>query len=776
MHEQAFHTCCRQGLGSGVGFQFNARSAGLTDPDLDALAARMAGYHAPRDLPAEPSPDELAGFPVALAYREVPGVGRAVARTVYVGREFRGRDGDADSGRFGNYFSHIIVPDDAEPPLAIDLWEAPHWSDRESPTPDLDALATLTPGSLELERALELLRGTGRAAWIVPVLSAVGSALAGGPRVVLVEEPGEWAAAWVMLASRALPPTLAPLLTFSTYDGRPRSTDVLLCATTAGCDIAFPAHELEHQVALLNVAGGNPGGDAGSLFGRVAGALASSGAGALAEATRSVESLFGTVGPEQLGPALAMAAGDANGSGQPDVDDAAAWTELHRRARTSDSDAARSAAGIALAALAALADDLDPRAATLSGPAATPPAATLASWLELLAADDDALLAHRLALVAALRLSGVNSEMDHRIADAIFRQLRPGPLSDLLASWLDDGRMQPIAEGSLTALASAAARDEQVFARLAPIAEAVAFERIAALTDPEDFQVRLAVGRLRAAADPGQRAAIATELLTHAHGTEAGEQAATALYGALDRLDPAAVVELLRAYVATRSRPSRQIARRGWLELDATSLYKSRDPTVSALRSLLEQVDSRADTRPPAIAFDLADRAAAARRSDPDGWIDELVHAATVHRFSAIHSRELLGAAARLAVEANEPVTQRGRVTTLARAFGVNETGTAYTAALARAADERGGPQAVATAFEAWTTGRRPSRFDAGFADRLIADATSSWSARKRERVGEALSTEDLRETWERWCENNPARGSIGRMTRRLGRRKERGE
>src|SRR5689334_4442412 len=103
--EQAFHTSCRVGLGAQAGFQFNAASPGLTEQQLAELARVHAGYQAPPGMPAEPSKDDLREFPISLKFAPVEGVGPAVSNTCYVGREYRGRNGEADSGRFGNYFS-----------------------------------------------------------------------------------------------------------------------------------------------------------------------------------------------------------------------------------------------------------------------------------------------------------------------------------------------------------------------------------------------------------------------------------------------------------------------------------------------------------------------------------------------------------------------------------------------------------------------------------------------------------------------------------------------
>ena len=260
-HPQAFHTSCRNGLAAHPGFQFNAASASLDGSLLPRLASAHAGYHVPRDMPLEPGAEDLKRFPVALKVAPVDGVGAVVSRTRYVGREFRGRDGQPDEGRFGNYFSHIVVGnggDTFDGLLGIELWDAPHWTDRESDQPSIGEIDRLVPGPLDVARVARSLASISRDVRAA-VLDAAVSALDGGPRVVLVEADNARAPAWIGWISYALPPAQAQRLTFTTFDGRPRyADDVHVCITTPACDIAFAQHELGNSVRLVDVGSAAP--------------------------------------------------------------------------------------------------------------------------------------------------------------------------------------------------------------------------------------------------------------------------------------------------------------------------------------------------------------------------------------------------------------------------------------------------------------------------------------------------------------------------------------
>ena len=109
-------------------------------------------------------------LPVVLRYLPVDGVGGVVSRTAYVGREFRGHDGEPDSGRFGNYFSHILVgagegDGGFDGLMPIELWGASHWTATESQATDLPPLERIEPGPIDLEAVLARAPASGRRRW-----------------------------------------------------------------------------------------------------------------------------------------------------------------------------------------------------------------------------------------------------------------------------------------------------------------------------------------------------------------------------------------------------------------------------------------------------------------------------------------------------------------------------------------------------------------------------------------------------------------------------------
>jgi|GEM_PF-3856355 len=87
----------------GVGLDVHSASKDLSRVELEELA-RWAAYTRPQDLPREPTPEQLALFPVAHGYFRLPSSGRCVIfKSQYIGLDY--------SGRPGNYLAQAFVLD-----------------------------------------------------------------------------------------------------------------------------------------------------------------------------------------------------------------------------------------------------------------------------------------------------------------------------------------------------------------------------------------------------------------------------------------------------------------------------------------------------------------------------------------------------------------------------------------------------------------------------------------------------------------------------------------
>ena len=591
-HPQAFHTSCRHGLAAHPGFQFNAASPSLDGALLSRLASAHAGYHVPRDMPLEPGPGDLARFPVALKVSPVDGVGAVVSRTVYVGREFRGRDGTPDEGRFGNYFSHIVVGNEREPfdgLLAIELWDAPHWTDTESPQTSLTELERLQPGPLDPERVAHLLETAPRG-HLAAVLDAALAALDGGPRVVLVDADTSRSAAWIGWVSFALPAAQAQRLTFTTFDGRPRyADDVHVCVTTPACDLAFASHELGNSVRLLDIGGPAPQ-QRPSLYARVALALAEREPDALATAVRGVPAaadgvrrgawlavrgtLTELVEGDEL-PALLDLLSELARSGQvalaaeaakelpadAAVDRAALaeWAALHRvaRERPADEDS-RSLAASALARIVAFIGELPATIAPIASSTPTQPAVSnLAPWLSAVEAQAGTPACGRLIGDGlTLGLVGVNVAVDRRLSGAIAASLAQDSIRAPLNAIGRQGELEHIVVAVTETVADRAAASAEARAQLRHLAtHAAARATLRRRADEQRTFERAAMWlQAEVAADPSRRRSAAADLAALAT-TDRDDAEIRLLWGATGPRDGSDYVELLGAYLSAGAQP-----------------------------------------------------------------------------------------------------------------------------------------------------------------------------------------------------------------------------
>ena len=250
--QQVYYTSCEEGVRGGKGFQILSHSENMPQPLLRAIE-QLAAYSPPRSLPTRPSPEEVARFPVSLLYQRLKDGMPLVAQNRYVGRDY--------SGRFGNFFMHVLVPevsDGAFLPMApISLWEAPFWrhesdagASRSLPCHRMDE------GShpFDAQGIARFLQEGNRLDWVSRFLGAVETALGNGRRIILVDTDTH-VAGWVKLASSVLPESLCLSLTFDTYARSPYERDVLLAGTSADSDFRFSPHELEYQFFVFDFDG-----------------------------------------------------------------------------------------------------------------------------------------------------------------------------------------------------------------------------------------------------------------------------------------------------------------------------------------------------------------------------------------------------------------------------------------------------------------------------------------------------------------------------------------
>ncbi|HET8863291.1 MAG TPA: hypothetical protein VFM94_08585 [Solirubrobacterales bacterium] len=798
-YRQAFHTSCRKGLSGHAGFQFNAASGDLDQEQLTRIAADHSGYRPAPDAPPEPSPAEIAAMPIDLRYLPVEGVGPVISRTAYVGREFRGTGGEPDSGRFGNYFSHVLVGDGDEPfggLLPIELWEAPHWSTTEAAQTELPPLDEIEPGAVDLERILGQLSPT-RGGALGAIGDAALRAVLGGPRLVIVEADADLAATWVAWASFALPADRIGGMTFATFEGRPRVAEsVRLCVTTPGCDVDFPPYELGSSVVVIDTAAPPPPGEL-SLYGRVLDRLAREGAEAVAVAVRELPAeldlaaagahlavaarctdialpgdlpsvlvaLRGRLGTVPIAAAAELAAALPGDDGS-----AAAfsgWAELYAAARRSDDP---DATALVDTALERMLDSLGDPPADLpsvdSDSAAVPSAGVLARWLgSVSSAAGTARLGPLLSAGARLGLIGCNTALDKELIAPTAADFADPAVQAAYGELARAGGSR-LVEGVALELAAEAGGGRGLDLLRRAASEPLAYEAVRAkAAEGGDFESVAAWELLRAASGESDRLAAVTALAGLARSA-AHEAAIRALYGEDGPDGPAEHAELLTGWERAGGEPPMVDYERALACLAELSFGDAE--RAGRLFGILRKGPRPVRGDPEFIAWSLLFEAAPDRQEFRD-WAAALsrLRRRPDARLSRSREEQLASLAARVAVQClDEPDHPQG-VGILLDALG-GEWAEQLGDALARRAGKSINPQKLfGRAFVTW---HKPKRCQEALLEVALPRATGDLSARELDDVGASLGERGL-PAWEAWLEDHPPRRAVSRAVRGVFRR-----
>lgn len=211
---QLHYTSVASGPTGRAGFQFVAETPGLP-PQVRSTVTPLLAYRPPPEAPPSPDAEQLAAFPVALAYQRSGGHA-VLVRSRYLGRDY--------SGREGNFFAHAVVagPEELEGLRPIELWGADFWADRPA-AGDLAALEELDPGAgVSPQTLADHLAEEDSYRLLVALVDAAVAALdRGHGRVVLVGADVEPIVRWIAVLSYSLPVSAAARLSFTTYSADP---------------------------------------------------------------------------------------------------------------------------------------------------------------------------------------------------------------------------------------------------------------------------------------------------------------------------------------------------------------------------------------------------------------------------------------------------------------------------------------------------------------------------------------------------------------------------
>ncbi len=250
--QQLHYTSTATAGPDGSGFRFTAASPELPITLLGE-AEQLIGYEPPTDAPDCPSPEELAGFPVAFSHNRLSDGSRLLCRTI--------RTGPGRGGRHGNFHAHAVrLPEGGGLPgglLPIEAWESPSWADRTPGDGAPEPLAALTPARrIDKKGLLDFVQA--RADRLEHFLADVRTLFRtpDAPQLLVIERESSQTAFWIAIASAVLPRELADRLTFTTYTRRPMLARQQIVGAFPDADFDFVSAAAQRRYRVHDCTGG----------------------------------------------------------------------------------------------------------------------------------------------------------------------------------------------------------------------------------------------------------------------------------------------------------------------------------------------------------------------------------------------------------------------------------------------------------------------------------------------------------------------------------------
>ncbi|WP_027623024.1 hypothetical protein [Clostridium lundense] len=230
--QQLFYTSCKKGISLGMGFQTYSMSEGITEEERKEIEAHCV-YIPPDNLPTQPTKEEIEKlFPIALSSFRLKSGKYCICQSKYVGKDY--------SGRYGNYFSHVLISDEPWPFYPIELYGSITFRDsltsQEESAEEIKSLENLEGIHLgnvidynTISAFLKGAEGENRRKNFKLLMESVIDYEKEGKNIVF-EDLKENNAYWIGAIQMALTKNLAQTFSFTTYCYNPENTDYKISA------------------------------------------------------------------------------------------------------------------------------------------------------------------------------------------------------------------------------------------------------------------------------------------------------------------------------------------------------------------------------------------------------------------------------------------------------------------------------------------------------------------------------------------------------------------
>ncbi|MDP4146953.1 MAG: hypothetical protein Q8936_21185 [Bacillota bacterium] len=260
--QQLFYTSCRKGLSLGAGFQTYSMSEGISEEEKVEIEGHCV-YIPPDNLPTQPTKKEVEElFPTAFSFFRLKTGRQCICQAKYTGKDY--------SGRYGNYFCHVLVfEEDIDSFYSIQLFGSSVFRDclteEEENSENIMPLSTLNDISLgdiiTLDSIGEFLKGNceigeKRSKLFKNVVNALIDYNEKKRRIIFGDSYKS-GAFWVASIQMSMPRKLANNISFTTYAYNPENTNYILCASPKkGSGFAFSEVQREYQYYIFDFSSG----------------------------------------------------------------------------------------------------------------------------------------------------------------------------------------------------------------------------------------------------------------------------------------------------------------------------------------------------------------------------------------------------------------------------------------------------------------------------------------------------------------------------------------
>ncbi|MBC8061340.1 MAG: hypothetical protein H7Y18_11850 [Clostridiaceae bacterium] len=231
---QLFYTSCKKGLSSGMGFQTYSMSEGIKEEEREEIESHCS-YIPPENLTGHPTETEINElFPVSFSFFRLKSGRYCICRTKYKGRDY--------SGRFGNYFCHVLIIGERELNFyPIELYGSTVFRDglttaeeKAAVITPLTTLEKLPKGEvITLKTIEEFIKGGSakkRTKSLNELLDGIIDAKVNDKKIFFCDKKAN-IPLWIAAATMTLPISIAISLTFNTYRFDTGNRPEFICGT-----------------------------------------------------------------------------------------------------------------------------------------------------------------------------------------------------------------------------------------------------------------------------------------------------------------------------------------------------------------------------------------------------------------------------------------------------------------------------------------------------------------------------------------------------------------